>query len=425
MKRMLVITRAPWLNDNAIGRTMSDFFSSFTDFEIYSICLREAPFVCSIPIKNFYISESQIINGIIKHKKIGKISDKKNISNDTLNEEVRMYSVAKRLNLMALYFVKELLWSTNRWKNKSFKTFLDEVNPDVIFFPDFPCIYAHKVLKFIYNRTNAKVAIFHADDCYTLKHFSLSPLFWIYRLYLRKHVKESVEISDLHFVISDVQKKDYDRCFNVNNIILTRFASFDKEPNIKKVYNNPLQLVYTGNIGINRWKTLALIARALKIINKNGIKAQLRIYTATEISKKIRKALDVCNSSFLMGKRPAEDVEKIQENADILVHVEAFDLKNRLIVRQSFSTKIVDYLKSGRAILAVGPQEVASIKHLKDNNCAMVASSENEIINLLSKVLSSNEELTQIARRGFECGKKYHNKDKMLKMLHNEISQIC
>lgn len=420
MKRMLVITRAPWLNDNGIGRTLSDFFCDFSGFEIYSLCLREAPYICSIPKKNFYISENQLIKGLLKRGQVGKITESHNNIKDKTNEE-KMYSISKRLNLTILSFIRELLWSTNIWKNHNLDEFLDEAKPDIVFFPDFPCVYAHKVLNYIHRKTNARIAIFHADDCYTLKQFSLSPLFWLYRFYLRKWVRKSVAISDLHYVISDVQKKDYDECFHVNNKILTKFSDFTQPPNIKTVFSSPLQLVYTGNIGLNRWKSLAIIARALQKINENGVRAQLRIYTANEISKRIRKELDILDSSFIMGKKSPDEIEKIQADADILVHVESMDLKNRLLVRQSFSTKIVDYLKSGRAILAIGPQDVASIKHLNDNDCALVAESEEEVIRLINKVLTSTQILSQIAKNGYDCGKRNHNQHNMISMIQLDI----
>ena len=51
--RLLVITRAPWKNDNGIGNTLTDFFCELEDTEIFSISMRETPEVCSIPKKKF------------------------------------------------------------------------------------------------------------------------------------------------------------------------------------------------------------------------------------------------------------------------------------------------------------------------------------------------------------------------------------
>lgn len=419
--RILVISRAPWIEDNGIGSTLTDFFSNFSQDDIYSLCMREAPYVSEVSKKNFYISESQIINNILKKKEVGFVTKREKENITVLDQEGQIYKKSKNHNLVILKFLRELIWSFGKWRNARLEAFLKEVSPDFIFFPDFPCIYAHKILKYIWQKTNAKVAIFHADDCYTLKQFSLSPLYWIYRFWQRKWVRSSVKIADLHYVISDVQKIDYDRAFKVNNKILTKFADFSVEPALKKKFNKPLEFVYTGNIELNRWKSLAKIAETLKKFNQKSIIAQLKIYTGSHVTDKMRCALNIENCSFIMGKVPAEQIEKIQKNADVLVHVESTDIKNRYLVRQSFSTKIVDYLKRGRMIVAVGPKDVASIKHLLDNKCAVVADSTEELFDKLTAVIFSPNKMNYLAERAYECGRRYHNKEDMLKMLYNDF----
>ena len=422
-KKLLVVSRAPWVNENSTGSTLTGFFSDFKDFDIYGLCLREAPVVTPICKKNYYMSEGQIVKALMHKENVGKITGISNTDVLDKQKELETYNKAKKYNLTILQFFRELLWSTGVWKNNNLDNYLDEVAPDVIFFPDFPCVYAHKVLKYIKNKTNAKVAIFHADDCYTLKQFSLSPLYWLFRFYQRRWVRSSVRLASIHYVISDVQKNDYDKAFGVEHKILTKFGDFSKSIKLKDEFNEPLQIVYTGNIGLNRWKSLSIIVQALREINKNGTKAELRIYTANQISEKIRVALDVVGTSKIMGSVSANEVIKIQNEADILVHVESFDLKNKLIVRQSFSTKIVDYFQRGRAILAVGPQNIASIKHLVDNECAIVASNCDELIDKLTQIVEEKQLLNEYAKRAFECGKMKHNREVMLKMLYDDLSE--
>lgn len=419
--KLLVITRAPWVDDNGTGSTLTDFFTDFPDVEIYGLCLREAPIVTPLCKENYYMSEGQIIRALFHKEKVGKITGLSLAEKRVQEKEVATYNMAKRYNFTILRFFREMLWGTGVWQNNNLDGYLKKVNPDVIFFPDFPCVYAHKVLKYATQRTNAKVAIFHADDCYTLKQFSLSPLYWLFRLYQRKWVRSSVRLASVHYVISDVQKKDYDKAFGVENKLLTKFGDFNGEVNLKSKFNNPIQIVYTGNIGLNRWKSLKIIVEALKKVNEQGIRAELKIYTANEITYNIRKALDVPNMSRIMGKASANEMATIQRDADILVHVEAFDLKNRLTVRQSFSTKIVDYFKRGRAILAVGPREVASIKHLIDNDCAIVGEDVNSLVQELEKIIENKNLLNDYAKKAYECGKKLHNRDDMLKMLQHDL----
>lgn len=417
--RVLVITRAPWRNDNNTGNTMTTFFSKMKDVEFYNLYFRDQLPKNDVVIKSFAISEGQLVKNLLKKTPVGKEVFEQDST--SLNSEDGIYKSAKKFGTVLLTFIRDVLWSIGRWKSNNFKKFLEEVKPDVVFMPVFNCFYPHKILQFIKGQTGAKIILFHADDNYSLKQFSLSPLYWIYRFNLRKWVRKSVKIADVNYAISNIQKEEYEKSFNKPVKLLTKGLDFDESPKYKSEYNNPLQLVFTGNIGVNRWRSLAIIAAALKEINTDGIKAQMKIYTSTPITEKMKETLNIDGSSKIMGYVDSSKIAKIQSDADILVHVEAFDLKNKLLVRQSFSTKIVDYLKSARPILAVGPKDVASIEHLIRNDCAIVADNKAELIKKLNEVIIDNNKLTQIALKGYECGKKNHNKVDYNKMLSEDL----
>lgn len=417
--KVLVITRAPWRNDNNTGNTLTNLFCEMDDIEFYSIYLRDQVPDNAIAARSFSISERQLLNNLFKKTVVGKeifANDK----TEAMMEE-NIYSFAKKKGNMFLVWLRDVLWSFGQWKNDNLKNFIKDINPDVIFMPMFCCVYPYRVIHYISKITKAKIILFHPDDNYTLKQFSLSPIFWLYRFNLRKWVKKIVNISDVNYAISHIQKEEYEKAFNKPFKVLTKGLDFDEVPKFKTEYNKPLQLVFTGNIGVNRWRSLAIIADALKEINADGIKAQMKIYTATPITEKMEKALNIENTSKIMGFVDSSEVAGIQSNADMLIHVEAMDLKNKLLVRQSFSTKLVDYFKSARPILAVGPKDVASIDHLIRNDCAIVADNKQELVEKLTEYINNNDKLTEIAVKGYECGKKHHNKGKNYSMLIEDL----
>ncbi len=418
--RVLVITRAAWRNDNNTGNTCSNFFSGFEDIDFYSLCFRDQMPDNNIAKKNFYISERQLLQNLLKGSKVGHITDF-TTQNSAAGAEIKMYDRAKKTHSFFLTFCREILWSVGRWKNERLIAYVREVAPEVIFMPVFNCFYPHKLLKFIKKYTDAKVILFHADDTYTLKQFSLSPLFWAHRFLLRKWVRTSVKLSSVNYVISELQKREYEATFHKPCKILTKFADFSGAPATKEAYNQPLQLVFTGNVLMGRWKSLAMIANVLKKINQNGTKAQLFVYTANALTDEMKKALQVEGSSFVMGSVSADEVTIIQQKADILVHAESMGLRSKLMVRQSFSTKIVDYFKAARPILAVGPQDVASFEHLIKNDCAIVASDEDTLEKQLTEILEDTSILTAVAQRGYLCGAQYHDERKTRKMLREDF----
>ena len=232
--RILVITRAPWRNDNNTGNTMTNLFANMTDFEFYNLYFRDQKPMNDIAIKSFSISESQLIKNILRRTTVGRVIDENDISSQT---EEKLYSGAKKHSSTFLMFLRDLLWTFGHWKSESLKAFLNEVKPDIIFMPVFNCFYPHKVLNFVKRITAAKVVLFHADDNYTLKQFSLSPLYWLYRFNLRKWVRRSVELSNINYAISNIQKNEYEKAFNKEFKVLTKSIDFPEKPSCKPTYN--------------------------------------------------------------------------------------------------------------------------------------------------------------------------------------------
>ena len=419
--RVLVITRAPWRDDNNTGNTLSNFFGNMNEVEFYNLYFRDQKPMNNISIEDFSISESQLIKNFFNKTNVGKVV----LNEDTTSDfEEKLYLNAKKHNNSLLMFLRDAVWTICNWRSENLKDFLNKTNPDIVFMPVFNCFYPHKVLRFVKEQTNARVVLFHADDNYTLKQFSLSPLYWIYRFNLRRWVRNSVEISDVNYAISNLQKNEYEKVFNKHFKVLTKGIDFSVEPIFKEEYNSPLQLIYTGNIVTNRWKSLLHIANVLEKININGVKAQLRIYTGNTLTDNMNNALNKGDSSFVMGSVSADKIKEIQLNADMLVHVEALDLKNKLVVRQSFSTKIIDYMATARPILAYGPKDVASIDYFVKNGCAIVSDNEEDLYSSLLNIISNNNLLHALSRKAFLYAKEHHSNAYIDKMLKDDFESL-
>lgn len=425
--KILVLSSTPWSYDNSFGNSFSNIFEGIEDLEIANIACRPGYPTSDLVVRYFQMTEKSLLQNLKNRNYpsgVEVIMHEKSQS-PVIDSDLKAMKFGQKKRWQILFWARDMIWAIGRWKSPQLNAFIDEFEPDLIFQPVYYSSYLNDIAQYIKGRTGAPMVGYISDDCYTLKQFSLSPLYWIDRLHKRRKVKKTIEMCELLYVISDIQKKDYEKCFTTKCKILTKNADFSQLPECKDTYHQPLQLVYTGNIGTNRWKSLKMIADALETINQGGIKAQLRIYTATPLTKKMERGLIRGESSFVMGCVPASEVAEIQKKADMLVHVEALDLKNKLAVRQSFSTKIVDYLKVARPILAVGPKDVASIDHLVRSDCAIVADNKNELENKLRAVIANPSVLGDIVQKAYECGRKYHNKQDIQKMLTNDLNAVC
>lgn len=421
--KILFISMSPIHKGVSIGNTFLNVLEGFPDAEFSSVYTKGgAP---DARVQNaFQISEKMLVKKLLhKTDTAGRRVEERGVQTDAHPDKLVTFARKKRYTVF--FWGQALLWALPYWKSDALHAFLDECKPDILFTVLSDSVPLNRLICHIQAYLQKPLVIYAWDNNYTLKMGAVSPLYrlnrHISRIYMRATVKKAAQM----YVISDVQKRDYEKAFGMPCKVLTKSADFSGDPPVKAAYNTPLQIVFTGNISTNRWKSLAMIARALQTVNRDGVRAQLRIYTATPLTENMRAALDIDGSSFLMGAVPASEIPRIQSDADMLVHVEAFDSKNRLAVRQSFSTKLVDYFKAARPILAVGPREVASVAHLLENDCALVAETVGEIETALEAVLADPGKLNDLSEKAYACGRAHHDKAVMQQMLEADLNRVA
>lgn len=173
-----------------------------------------------------------------------------------------------------MFWARDFVWKIGRWCSPELKAFIDDFKPDVIFQPIYYSNYISDIALFIKKYTGVPMVGYISDDCYTLRQFNLSPLYWIDRLHKRKKVKQVFMSCEFVYVISEIQKREYEKIFGKECRILTKCADFSEEPLLKAEPSKPIQMVYTGNLGSGRWKSVSYISEALKSINEKSKKSR-------------------------------------------------------------------------------------------------------------------------------------------------------
>jgi hypothetical protein len=317
-----------------------------------------------------------------------------------------------------LLLSRELVWKLGKWKSKEFDTFIDSFKPDIILHSMEGYIHLNRITQYAIKRSGAKAIGYIWDDNFTYKqHTDLG--YKIYRYFQRKSLKRLATLTQAFFAISPKTKKEADEFFNINSILLTK--PLNTTPVFSKSeFNKPLKMLYTGNLLIGRDKSLQKVSNALNEINKEDTKIVLDVYTGTFLDDKSKSS--IC-SPFCRIHEPIsqQEVLKLQKEADILLFLEDIDGKDAKVARLSFSTKITDYLSSGKCILAVGNSDIAPIEYFKENDCALVASNKEEIV----KALSLDEEtLNYYAKNAIDCGIKNHSAKKIRDIFYSTINSL-
>lgn len=422
--RVLFVSASPIQKETSVGNTFLNLLSDIDGIELASICTRRGKIDPSVS-RCFCVTDKMLLKNLVGKSPAGmELTVSREQADPAAEPTTGAKSFALKKRWSIFFWMQNALWRIGRWKSGGMREFIEDYKPDIIFTVLSEKIFLNRIILYTQKVSNAKLMVYAWDNNYSMKRLSFSPFDWIGHVANRHHMRRVVKKADKLYVISGVQKTDYEKAFRKPCTVITKFADFTDGPSVKEAYGAPLQLVYTGNLYANRWKSLSKIVHTLQTMNCGEIKAELRIYSGSLITDSMRKALHVPGTSYLMGSVSSQEVLRIQSEADMLVHVEATDLKNRLAVRQSFSTKIVDYLKSSRPILAVGPRSVASIKHLDEHQCAIIAESEQELLEKLTSIMDNKDELDGLVERAYACGRQCHQKQDILSIIYDDLERL-
>ena len=407
--KILIVGVDAWRNDGP-SNTLPNIFSCWDPNKVALVYTRSNYPNSSVSNNYFQISENKVLKSIYKPwLKTGqeKHNKAKAFSKDLVQEQKR-YAKAHKKHSDFMVLCREAVWLLGHWKTKELKKFISDFEADVLFLPIYNNWYLCRLEMFLVRITKKPYAIYYMDDDYTYESCK-GILSYFHRFILRKYVKKLIVNSNEAFAIADKVKEEIDTSFGKSCKILTKGIDFSNVDFCKRTVDYPIHFVYTGNLLIGRDTSLVLIAEALKKIDPYGEKSVLDIYSQTELPERTIAKLNTCNVHF-HGAINRQEVEQIQQNADVLIFVEALKGQYVRAARMSFSTKLTDYMANGKCIFAVGKDEIAPIYHLKKHEAAIISTSKEEIFENIKNVLENPKIIQSYAEKSFMCGKLNHNK---------------
>ena len=428
--KILLITAEEW-NDYVYGNgVLTNWFTGFdAEFaQIYTSPGSPSNKVCN---KYFQIDERQMVKSLYSHYKAGHEietpTNKQEQDAAKCNAQRKgIYGIFKKLSLWMhtpIVMLQDFIWMTGRYDKAALQRFIDGYKPDVVFCPQLGNPKMWRLEKLVKGMTDVPFVAFTGDDEASYQQVSKSPLFWLRRWYCHNGLKNSVKIFSHYFMHSKEQAQDYTNEYSVPTSTLYKCGDFSNEF-VKKSVGSPIRLVYAGRLYCNRWKTLAEIGKALHEINKHGERMVLDIYTQEALTNEQRKALSPENSVYMKGSVNPQQLKEVYRNADIALHVESMDKKNRLATRVSFSTKIIDLMASSCAILAVCWNRHCGYQYLRDNDAAFCVDNYSDILPMLQRIVDNPSLVQNYAQKAYECGRKNHTREKIQKQIREKFEEL-
>lgn len=394
--KILVISRTPWNNSNSFGNTFSNLFGGMEDVEIYNIACRHGKNNNAVVKKTIQCTDKSVLKSIYKPK-FDPCFEIECINNE-INQELSENARRKRSTIS--FIIRDLIWKFGRWKkSKTLRDFLSEIKPDILYLPIYASPYMCDIQNFIINKLRVPVVGHISDDVYGYPP-KISLLGKWYRLKLRKKIRKLIKNCSYLEVFAENMKDQYASMFKKECYLIGKGVKKEQIEQIKiqEQMQSSLHFVYTGNIGGDRYRSLAEIGHSISKTFNSG-DAVLDIYSTTPLNKEMKTVFEGCDAIKFHGGIDREKVDEVQRNADFLVHVEGFSNSAIFSAKMSFSTKIIDYLLMGKVLFAYGPEQVNSIQVIKNNQIGLCATSQEELNKLIEDIYKKEINLKDIGEK--------------------------
>lgn len=420
-KKILVLSVSSW-NSKVGYNTWPILLEGNDPDNVANICLRGEIPDSKASNNYFHISENRVVKSIFNRSlKTGCKVEAVNTAETSadLTEHNNRYRKLKKHRSFFTLMARELVWKLGKWKSLELNRFITDFNPDVILYSMDGYVHFNRLCRYAKKISGAKTIGFFADDNFTYKQ---SRKFGdrAFRFFQRRSLKKLAKNTDAFWAISDMTKKEADEFFGIDCKILTK--PLNRVPSVEYgEIAKPIRMLYTGNLFIGRDRSLLKIVNAIKKLPENSF--VIDVYTQTNLSEGKRQAIESGDICRIHAPIPQKEVLEKQKEADVLIFLEDVDGPDAHTARLSFSTKITDYLSSGKCIFAVGCEDTAPMQYFINNRAAIVATSEKDIEEKLSELVDDQRRLLEYAENSCKVGIEKHSKEIVLKMFNDTIEQ--
>ncbi len=424
---VLFITRSPLSCGNSTGQTLCNFFDTAAmpsdEFDFHVLTLDRGQTEPGFAASTLCVGNWDLLRALLGKPMPAPYSDRDAPRSSSCPRSFRRIKGNTTLRYLA-YLPRDLLWMavSRSWK-RAVRDYVQAVKPDIVFFPTSGQGYHHRVLSYVRRLCRARIVLYHGDDHYSLVTGSPNPIFTLRRLTERVRIRRAVAVCDSQFGASELQCRSYEQAMGKPCIFLSKSMDFSLPPSPIPEPNGRLSFVYTGNILLGRWESLLYLATLLEALGKRGYPASLTVYTANSLTPRMNKQCAGMTTLQIAGAVPPNAIPAIQSRADVLVHAESFARTHRAIVRQSFSTKLVDYFHAARPILAVGPVDVASVEYLCRQDAALHLTHDFDSDLSRLRSLFNVDRRRFLAARAYACGRVGHDRTVMRERLTRALCQ--
>jgi len=431
--RVLVVNHDPFNTERNNGMTMSNLFRGWPKdrlAEIYLSGIAPSFEVCS---KYWAITEYGVLLGTLGRSPktdlepaVGFVEAPIAIKSKPFLRRT-LGQVIRKLDRRLIEPLWEIYFRLPATTSKPMIRWIEEFQPDVIYSMMGTSLML-RLAVIISEKCNVPLVPHFTDDWLTTQYndcfgsalLRRNMFMWLCR---------ALQRSPIRLAICSAMAKEYSRRYGgvfepfMNCLDQINFSHHENchEP------SQPLRFIYIGGLHLNRWSSLRDIGEELLKLNSEGLPCELLIYTYPYDIESYQEELTLSPVMRICGWVPNEKVPEVIQNADVLVHVESFDLEIRKYTQFSVSTKIPEYMIAGRCIFAYGPQESASVNYIKESGAGVsVGKRDKETLRkMLFQILTDHDARITYAQNARIFALTHHEAEAQRERFRNSLIRAC
>lgn len=396
-KKILIVGTQPYNQANQ-ARAFDSYFHNFSPENLIHI-FSDARTPCKGHCESLYqIKDIDLLKKVFfPWHKVGRIFKRNSLKDFwSKDDAINPYKPKKRGPLS--YWLRRFLWRRLYWDSEKLETLVKDFRPDIVFISFSYDFFILNIGEYFSRKYQIPIIISIADD---LIFRGPMPGF-LGKAYHRAYVKRFKKLISRNRVFaiyeSNKMKNKYESELNLKGEIVYIASSLIPKANDGITFDKNFR--YFGNLEFGRLDSLIDIAKGLE---GEKISSCLEIYSSDycHVDKSKLPA-----TMRIFPPVPYSEVIQLMNDSSFLVIVESFEKANVDAVKYSLSTKIADSLCSGIPILAYGASGTGAIDFLKDNQCAFVADSKEQLQLFFSKFRNRSIDYLPIAKKQFETAKR-------------------
>jgi len=346
----------------------------------------------------------------LKHSPLGAAARRQHLQAD---KPSRLKAVLRRI----AYSLGRQMLESGLWEfvfapkvSSHLAEWMESFAPEVVYVQGYSLFYVRLALQ-LHRRFSTRICVHILDD-WPGNLYLDSPFAFLIRPVVRHYFKALARSSALRICIGPDMRDEYKARYGLEFVPLLNCDEISRyldAPAHRTELPGVISVVYSGSIGVGRWKSLIDVCEVAETLRKSGLNIHVTAYVP-DIPPDVYAELQLLKPVLTIANSLKDsEVPGTLKGADILLLVESFDERYKRAVRLSIATKAHLYMMAQKPILVYGPADVGVVRYAQRDGWACVATSKPDLEEVMRSLAVDTEEADEVVATAYEVAMKNHS----------------